>query len=99
MPWRRLRQGWYDLPCAVGAGTDVRTQVRDRDGAIVGASNTLWLLRTLHPQASPHLAASDPRPLTRRAPSPSIMKLAAMFVLFVPVNFMIDELTVVAGVW
>ncbi|MET8067923.1 hypothetical protein ABZS65_30280, partial [Micromonospora sp. NPDC005313] len=49
VPWRQLRQGWHDLPVRVGAGTYVRTQIRDRDGEIVGASNPVWLLRTPPP--------------------------------------------------
>ncbi|WBC16111.1 hypothetical protein O7600_04530 [Micromonospora sp. WMMA1998] len=53
VPWRELRQGWHDLPVRVGAGAYVRTQVRDRDGAIVGASNPVWLLREPPPGGVP----------------------------------------------
>ncbi|MFI7220663.1 hypothetical protein [Micromonospora maritima] len=51
--WRELRQGWHDLPVRVGAGVYVRTQVRDRDGAIVGVSNPVWLLREPPPGGVP----------------------------------------------
>ncbi|WBB76419.1 hypothetical protein O7602_13170 [Micromonospora sp. WMMD1128] len=50
VPWRQLRQGWHDLPVRVGAGAYVRTQIRDRDGSIVAASNPLWLLRQAPPR-------------------------------------------------
>ncbi|RZU75618.1 hypothetical protein EV384_4170 [Micromonospora kangleipakensis] len=41
---RQLRQGWYDLRITPGDGTYVRTQVRGRDGALLGVSNPAWLL-------------------------------------------------------
>ncbi|WDQ01489.1 hypothetical protein PVK74_06780 [Micromonospora chalcea] len=53
VPWRQLRAGWHDQPVRVGAGTYVRTQVRDREGEIVGASNPIWLLRTPPPAGIP----------------------------------------------
>ncbi|QLQ36023.2 hypothetical protein [Micromonospora robiginosa] len=53
VPWRQLRPGWHDLPVRVGGGAYVRTQVRDREGAIVAASNPLWLLRRPPPRGVP----------------------------------------------
>ncbi|MDG4800718.1 hypothetical protein [Micromonospora sp. WMMD980] len=50
MPWRQMRPGWHDLPVRVGGGAYVRTQVRDREGAVVAASNPLWLLRRPPPR-------------------------------------------------
>ncbi|MEV0005429.1 hypothetical protein AB0H28_24515 [Micromonospora sp. NPDC050980] len=53
VPWRQVRQGWHDLSVRVGGGAYVRTQVRDRDGDIVAASNPLWLLRQAPPRGVP----------------------------------------------
>ncbi|MEW2329772.1 hypothetical protein AB0880_18400 [Micromonospora chersina] len=51
--WRQLRQGWHDLPVSPGAGTYLRTQVRGRDGVIIGAGNPVWLLRRPPPRGIP----------------------------------------------
>ncbi|MFI5837708.1 hypothetical protein ACIA5A_28920 [Micromonospora sp. NPDC051300] len=53
VPWRQMRPGWHDLPVRVGGGAYVRTQVRDREGAVVAASNPLWLLRRPPPRGVP----------------------------------------------
>jgi hypothetical protein len=53
VPWRQLREGWHDLPVAIGPGAYVRTQVRGRDGEIIGASNPVWLLREAPPRGIP----------------------------------------------
>ncbi|WNM38540.1 hypothetical protein RMN56_25905 [Micromonospora halotolerans] len=53
VPWRQFRQGWHDLPVEVGAGTYLRTQVRGRDGVIIGAGNPVWLLRKAPPRGIP----------------------------------------------
>ncbi|MET7967167.1 hypothetical protein [Micromonospora sp. NPDC005305] len=53
VPWRQLREGWHDMPVAPGAGTYLRTQVRGRDGEIIGAGNPVWLLRQAPPRGIP----------------------------------------------
>ncbi|MCI4066494.1 hypothetical protein MRQ36_29630 [Micromonospora sp. R77] len=50
---RQLRPGWYDLRLPPGAGAYVRTQVRATDGAMLGASNPTWLLRSAPPRGIP----------------------------------------------
>lgn len=46
VPAAELTAGEYQLSVEVGDGAYVRTQVRDGDGAVVGVSNPLWLLRS-----------------------------------------------------
>ncbi|MCW3813964.1 hypothetical protein ONA91_05785 [Micromonospora sp. DR5-3] len=53
VPARQLRSGWHDLRVEPGVGAYVRTQVRGRDGAIVGVSNPTWLLRQAPPRGVP----------------------------------------------
>ncbi|MFU8874526.1 hypothetical protein [Micromonospora sp. SL4-19] len=53
VPARELRQGWHDLRVTPGVGAYVRTQVRGRDGDLVGASNPTWLLRQAPPRGVP----------------------------------------------
>ncbi|MEU2614727.1 hypothetical protein ABZ570_24555 [Micromonospora sp. NPDC007271] len=53
VPGRQLRQGWHDLRVEPGGGAYVRTQVRGRDGAIVGTGNPVWLLRSAPPRGIP----------------------------------------------
>ncbi|MBM0228411.1 MULTISPECIES: hypothetical protein [Micromonospora] len=50
---RQLRQGWYDLRVTTGDGSYVRTQVRGRDGALLGASNPAWFLSRMQTRDIP----------------------------------------------